>query len=132
MEPGAPVHAWYAFASTGEATERSAMDHTETCGAPTPRIDAGSIDGFGELLADDFVELEWPGSAAHEGRDARLLSGAPRAFPDMQMEVDDLLASGDKTVARVRVTATHQGEFMGILPTSNRVDVQLIDISEVR
>jgi len=50
------------------------------------------------------------------------------AFPDMRMNVEDLIASGDKTVARVRVTGTHKGEFMGVPPAGTRVDVQLIDI----
>jgi predicted ester cyclase len=44
------------------------------------------------------------------------------------MDVEDLIASDGKTVARVRATATHRGEFMGIPPTGKRVDVQLIDI----
>jgi predicted ester cyclase len=39
-----------------------------------------------------------------------------------------VLASGDKTVARVRATGTHRGELMGIPPTGRHVDVQLIDI----
>jgi predicted ester cyclase len=39
-----------------------------------------------------------------------------------------LIASGDKAVARVKVTGTRKGEFMGVPPTGKRVDVQLIDI----
>jgi predicted ester cyclase len=50
------------------------------------------------------------------------------AFPDWRMEVEDLIASGDKTVARVRAAATHQGEFLGVPPTGKRVEMQLIDI----
>jgi predicted ester cyclase len=46
----------------------------------------------------------------------------------MRMDVEDLIASDDKTVARVRATATHHGEFMGVPPTGSRVDVRLIDI----
>nr|WP_244247068.1 ester cyclase [Nocardioides euryhalodurans] len=46
----------------------------------------------------------------------------------MDMIVEDLLGARDKTVARVRVTGTHQGAFMGIPPTGATVDVQLIDI----
>ena len=46
----------------------------------------------------------------------------------MHMHVDDLIASDDKAVGRVRATATHQGEFMGMSPTGKRVEVQLIDI----
>jgi predicted ester cyclase len=36
--------------------------------------------------------------------------------------------SGDKVVARVRGTGTHQDEFMGMPATGKSVDVQLIDI----
>jgi predicted ester cyclase len=50
------------------------------------------------------------------------------AFPDMRMDVEDMIASGDKVVARVTATATHQGEFMGVAGTGSRVEVQLIDI----
>jgi hypothetical protein len=50
------------------------------------------------------------------------------AFPDLRVDVEDLLASGDKTVARLRGTATRQGEFTGLPPTGKRVDIRLIDI----
>lgn len=50
------------------------------------------------------------------------------AFPDLRMEAEDVLMSGDKAVARVRATGTHQGEFMGMPATGRSVDVQLIDI----
>ena len=51
------------------------------------------------------------------------------AFPDFQMEVEDVIASGDKAVARVQVTGTHQGEFMGIPATGKSATVKLIDIT---
>ena len=51
------------------------------------------------------------------------------AFPDLCMEVQDVLVSGDKAVARVRATGTHQGEFLGMPATGKSVDVQLIDIT---
>ncbi len=39
-----------------------------------------------------------------------------------------MLVSGDKVVARVRVTGTHQGEFMGMPATGRSADVRLIDV----
>ena len=39
-----------------------------------------------------------------------------------------LIAADDKTVARVRVSATHKGEFMGVGATGKHVAMQLIDI----
>jgi predicted ester cyclase len=50
------------------------------------------------------------------------------AFPDLSMTVEDLIADGDKAVARVRVTGTHRGDFMGIPSTGAAGDIQLIDI----
>jgi predicted ester cyclase len=35
--------------------------------------------------------------------------------------IEDLIAEGDKMVARWRSHATHQGDYMGIAPTGNRV-----------
>jgi predicted ester cyclase len=44
------------------------------------------------------------------------------------MDVQDLLASGDKVVARVMATGTSQGDFMGMPATGKSIDVQLLDI----
>ena len=43
------------------------------------------------------------------------------AFPDMHIVLEDMIAEGDKVVARVTVRGTHQGEFMGIRPTGKQV-----------
>ena len=50
------------------------------------------------------------------------------AFPDLRMEAQDVLASGDKVAARVRATGTQRGEFMGIPAAGKSIAVQLIDI----
>ena len=50
------------------------------------------------------------------------------AFPNLRMEPEHVLASGDMVVARVRATGTHRGELMGMPATGRSVDVQLIDI----
>ena len=50
------------------------------------------------------------------------------AFPDLRMEVEDVLVSGDKAIARVRATGTHRGEFIGMPASGRSFDVQVIDI----
>jgi predicted ester cyclase len=42
------------------------------------------------------------------------------------------IVEGDKVVIRARATGTHQGEFMSIPPTGNRIEVPLIDIMRIR
>ena len=51
--------------------------------------------------------------------------GWPKDF----IEHEDAIASGDKAVARVRLTGTHQGEFMGIPATGKSAVVDLIDFT---
>lgn len=50
------------------------------------------------------------------------------AFPDMHVTIDDMIAEGDKVAARVTMTGTHKGEFMGIPPTNKKVTISLIFI----
>lgn len=105
------------------------MDHAMTMRSTYERINAGDIAGFGELVADDFIEHEGgPGLPPTKEGTLEFFQILLAAFPDMRMDVEDLIASEDKTVARVKVTATHQGEFMGVPPTDARVAIQLIDI----
>jgi steroid delta-isomerase-like uncharacterized protein len=93
------------------------------------RINAGDVDGFGTLLAEDFVEHEeLPGLSPTKAGVLEWFRHLRTAFPDLHMHVEDVLASGDKTVARVRATGTHQAEFMGVPTTGKPVDMPLIDI----
>ena len=106
------------------------MDHGATMGRLYELINAGDIDEFGDLLADDFVENEeMPGLERSKEGVKQLFHMYRAAFPALRMEVEDLLVSGDKAVARVRATGTHQGEFMGMPASGKTVDVQLIDIT---
>jgi predicted ester cyclase len=44
-----------------------------------------------------------------------------RAYPDLHITVEDMIAEGDKVVGRNTVTGTHKGEFMGRPPTGKPV-----------
>ena len=44
-----------------------------------------------------------------------------RAFPDIHVTTEDMIAEGDKVVCRNSVTGTHQGEYMGLPPTGKSV-----------
>jgi steroid delta-isomerase-like uncharacterized protein len=92
-------------------------------------ISVGDIDGFGSLVAAGFVEHEeTPGLAPTKDGVLELFRGYRAAFPDMRMDVEEIIASGDRTVARVTVSGTQDGEFLGMPPSGRRVEVRLIDI----
>ena len=44
-----------------------------------------------------------------------------RAFPDFYNRVEELIAEGDRVVARLTYIGTHQGELLGIGATGRRV-----------
>lgn len=105
------------------------MDHASTMRRMYELLSAGEIDGFGDLISEDFVEHELtPGIEPTKEGVKQLFRMYTAAFPDLRMEAEDVLVSGDKVVARVRGTGTHRSEFMGIPATGKSVDVQLIDI----
>jgi len=105
------------------------MDHAVTMRRLYELLSTGDIDGFGDHVADDFVEHEeTPGLEPSKDGVKQMFRMYRAAFPDLRMEAEDVLVSGDKAVARVRATGTHQGEFMGMPATGKSVDVQLIDI----
>jgi steroid delta-isomerase-like uncharacterized protein len=54
--------------------------------------------------------------------------GTFSAFPDLKRPVEDLVAEGDKVVARWTSVGTHQGDFMGIPPTGKQVTTSGITI----
>ncbi len=105
------------------------MDHTASMRRLYDLLNAGDIDGFGEQLADDFVEHEeTPGLAPTKEGVLDFFRMYRAAFPDLRFNVEDALPSGDKVVMRGTATGTNEGEFMGMPPTGKSVDVQLIDI----
>jgi len=106
------------------------MDHVATMRRCYELINAGDIDGFGEFLAEDFVEHEQaPGLAPTKEGVLEFFTMYRAAFPDLRFEPQDYIASEDKVVVRVRATGTNTGsEFLGMPATGKSIDIQLIDI----
>ena len=105
------------------------MDHAATLQRMYDMINAGDVEGFGSVLADDFVEHEeTPGLAPTKEGVKEFFRMYLAAFPDLRFHAEDILACDDKVVGRARVTGMHQAEFLGIPPTGRSVNVQLIDI----
>ena len=80
---------------------------------------ANAID---ELVAPDAVvrtplPIDVTGAEALKHIWAMLFS----VYPDIHVTVEDLIAEGDKVVARNTVTGTHRGEFMGVAATGKSV-----------
>jgi predicted ester cyclase len=60
-----------------------------------------------------------------------LLIGLRVAFPDVTIELEDIVAEGDKIAFRSTMRGTHQGEFLDIAPTGLEVIFSLLDIIRI-
>jgi predicted ester cyclase len=80
----------------------------------------GDLDAAEELFAAGEAE-----AAKQEAADFR------RGFPDVISVIEDLIAEGDKVVARWRSRATHQGDYMSIPQTGNRVEFTGITVYRI-
>jgi|1185.fasta_scaffold659889_2 steroid delta-isomerase-like uncharacterized protein len=85
-----------------------------------------------ECMADDFVEHNpMPGFGADREGFKQMVASLHQAFPDFEIRVEDQVAEGDRVVERWTCTGTHEGEFMGIPATHNKVDIEGMDMSRL-
>jgi len=56
-----------------------------------------------------------------------------QGFPnDYNFTTHELIAKGDKVIARVTVTGTHEGEYYGIPASGNKIEFGVIDIFHIK
>jgi steroid delta-isomerase-like uncharacterized protein len=84
-------------------------------------------------MAEDFVEHEAiPGMGNTRDTPRQMFAMVFAAFPDFRIVIHDMLQDGDKVASRVTFSGTHQGDFMGIPASGNRVEWDVIDIMQFR
>ena len=94
----------------------------------------GNVDFIDEVVASNLVVHD---PTSPEGMSSGVASAKQfvevyrKAFPDIQLTVEDLIAEGDKVVTRWTARGTHRGELMGIPASGNRVEVTGISIDRI-
>jgi steroid delta-isomerase-like uncharacterized protein len=93
----------------------------------------GNLDAADEIYAPGYVGHDPSNPEDIRGLEAAKQAAADyrRAFPDLRVTVEDLIAEGDKVVARLSFRGTHRGELDGIAPTGRRVDCSGIVVSRL-
>ena len=96
-------------------------------------VNQGNLALAEELIAPDYVYRS-PGSPEHHGPDGMrdLVSSYRTAFPDLQIEIQEMIAEGDKVVTLYTIHGTHQGDLEGIPPTGKQMATPAIIISTFR
>jgi steroid delta-isomerase-like uncharacterized protein len=92
----------------------------------------GDLAAVESLIHEDMVEHGAFGGEAGGREDARqTVARFRQAFPDLVLEVADLVGEGEHTVLRWVGTGTHRGDFMGVPPSGASIRVEGIDIYRV-
>ena len=95
-------------------------------------LTTGNLDALDEVIAANLADHNpAPGLASGLDGTKQWFAMLRSAFPDFRLTIADMIAEGDKVVARVTVQSTHRGEFMGIPPTGTQVTITGIDIVRI-
>jgi steroid delta-isomerase-like uncharacterized protein len=89
----------------------------------------GNLDAVDDLLTDSYVRHD-PNSPEVRGpeEEKQLIAMYRSAFPDLRFTVEDMVAEADKVVARVGISATHEGELLGIPPSGRRLSFTAMEL----
>ncbi len=90
----------------------------------------GDLSGLDEICAPDFVH-HGPGIPPDLEGFKQMVPVFRSAFSDVEVDIDDLIAEGDRVVDRITVRGTHSGDFMGIPPSGIRWEMQEIHIARI-
>jgi steroid delta-isomerase-like uncharacterized protein len=83
----------------------------------------GQLDKIDELFAEDYVDHSFGPQPADREQLKGFVAMFRAAFPDLQYDLHQVVAEGDRVASRDTVRATHKGEFMGIPATNKTVAV---------
>lgn len=93
----------------------------------------GNFEIFEELFAEDFVDHTPQPNMTPDKAGARGLYRALRAaFPDFHAEIHWQAADGDLVTTYKTYYGTHQGMFLGVLPTGRKIHFETVDAMRVQ
>ena len=89
-------------------------------------------DQLNEVLTRNFVAHDLPPGMppGQEGLKTfrRLIEAA---FSDLKPTIHDIVAEGDRVAARIKLEATHAGDFMGMPATGRQIATELFEIVRI-
>jgi len=91
-------------------------------------INKQNLDSLDELMAPDFVLHMHAQHAQGWEVNKRVIEDEIKAFPDLHVAIEDIIAEGDKVCVRLQETATHTGEYRGFAPTGNKLSYTVVAI----
>src|SRR6476661_8295254 len=84
-----------------------------------------------EYISAAFVNHGMPDAQAGPSGFKKVVTGFKDAFPDMRVNVEEIIGDGDMVATRGFWKGTHNGSFMGIPATGKAVQVQYMDFWKI-
>lgn len=90
------------------------------------------IDMTDEFIAEDFRLID-PIIGEIRGREdlEDYYREMAEGFSDARVDVDDVIAEGDRVAVRWTVSGTHDGTMMGVEPTGKEITISGVDVDRV-
>ena len=87
-----------------------------------------------KFLDEKYVSESDANPGARTGREParQFVTTYVKAFPDLHLDIAQVIAEGDCVVVRWTATGTHRGELMGIAPTNRRVVTNGCSVTQIR
>ena len=96
-------------------------------------VNTGNYDLFNEVVAPDSVDHDpGPGQVPGPAGYRALFTEMRAAFPDMTVEVAELVAGEDAIAFAYTFTGTQEGPLMGFPATEKKVKIRGMQISKFR
>ena len=100
---------------------------------PTEIFDEGNTGLVDEIFAEDFIGHAPPTPGKLPGPEGfkQLVKAFRTGFPDLNHPEVQIIGQGDTVVARLTGTGTHEGEFIGIEPTHESMEVTAMEMYRI-
>lgn len=97
-------------------------------------VNSRSLDRYSQCIDAAFVQESElaPGPVRGPQGARQMVHTLLSAFPDLRIEVEQMLASGNYVVVRARLTGTHNGHYAGAAPTHQSVSWRGCNVVEIR
>ncbi|WP_461452256.1 ester cyclase [Mucilaginibacter sp.] len=96
-------------------------------------INSGKLENLKDLVSEDVIENDpAPGQAKGAQGYIDFFTTLHIAFPDMKIEVDQLVADEDNVAFAYTLTGTHKGNFNGIPATGKKIKARGLQISKFK
>ena len=87
-------------------------------------------DAVQKLLLQEYYDHS-PACARSSTDAINILKIVHNIFPDMEVEIIDLIEENNKVVGRFKFSATHSSNYMGVKPTNKRLEWEAIEIFRI-